>query len=160
TVFLPQLLKLASDADARVRFQLAFTLGEMTDARAIDALAIIALRDAADPWIRTAVLSSVAHTSDRMLTRLLPDAQFVSSRAVLDRIRELAQILGVRGQTPELQRVLASVGVSGGLASPVLGEVVSGIGEGLKRSGKSLRSVAWNTENNGAIDLLLSRATQ
>jgi hypothetical protein len=53
------LLKLASDSDARVRFQLAFTLGEISDPRAPEALAVIARRGAADPWIRTAVLSSV-----------------------------------------------------------------------------------------------------
>src|SRR5438093_9701433 len=73
-----KLLKLASDSDARVRFQLAFTLGEITEPRAADALAAIAMRDAADPWIRTAVLSSVANTSDQLLTRLLTDAKFGS----------------------------------------------------------------------------------
>src|SRR5207244_6073584 len=78
---LDALLKLASDSDARVRFQLAFTLGEITDPRAADALATIARRDAADPWIRTALLSSVANTSDQLLTRLLADASFVSRRA-------------------------------------------------------------------------------
>src|SRR5262249_8537768 len=54
TPFMAELLKLASDSDARVRFQLAFTLGEISDPRAADALAIIATRGAADPWIRTA----------------------------------------------------------------------------------------------------------
>ncbi len=160
TAFLAQLLKLASDSDARVRFQLAFTLGEMTDARAMDALATIARRDAADAWIRTAVLSSVANTSDQLLTLVLADQKFVSSGAATELLRDLAQIIGVRGQMPELQRVLGFVGASGDLANPVLQEVVFGIGEGLKRSGKSLRSVEWTTENNSAIDRLLSKAAQ
>src|SRR5438876_2264686 len=149
---LDALFKLASDSEARVRFQLAFTLGEITDPRAADALATIARRDAADPWIRTAVLSSVPNTSDQLLARLFIDAKF--SRAATELIRELAQIVGVRGQTLEMQRVLASVGVSGDLASPALREVVSGIGEGLKRSGKSLRSVAWDPETSRAIGRL------
>src|SRR5207244_13502217 len=99
---LDAILKLASDSDARVRFQLAFTLGEITDPRAVDALATIARRDGTDPWIRTALLSSVANTSDPLLARLLADAKLGSADTEL--IRELAQIVGVRGQTPELQR--------------------------------------------------------
>jgi len=56
---------LAADPDARVRFQAALTLGEMTpgefqDARALATLAGLAHRDSADPWFRIAMLSSVA----------------------------------------------------------------------------------------------------
>jgi putative heme-binding domain-containing protein len=152
-------LKLASDSDARVRLQLAFSLGEITGPRAADALAIIARRDAADPWIRTAVLSSVANTSDQLLTRLSADAKFVSSGGDTELLRELAQTVGVRGQTTEMQRVLTSVGV-GEEASPALREVVSGIGEGLKRSGKSLRSVEWDIQTGRAIDRLLFQAAR
>jgi putative membrane-bound dehydrogenase-like protein len=155
-----ELLKLASDTDAPVRFQLAFTLGEMTAPRAADALATIARRDAADSWIRTAVLSSVPNTSDQLLARLLTDASFVSRGPSSELIRELAQIVGVRSQTPEMQRVLMSAGVSGDQASPVFREVASGIGEGLKRSGKSLRRVEWDVETGHAIDRLFSQAAQ
>jgi putative membrane-bound dehydrogenase-like protein len=199
------LFKLASDPDAPVRFQLAFTLGEILSFemgsksassspaastvvvrregasnggrgarapqpirdRAMDALATIARRDATDPWIRTAVLSSVADTSDQLLTRLLDDAKFVSSSAATELIRELAQIVGVRGQTVEMQRVLASAAVRSplppggeGQGEGLLREVVTGIGEGLKRSGKSLRRVEWNAETSSSIDRLLSQAAQ
>src|SRR6185369_2279252 len=85
---LTELLKHASDSDARVRFQLAFTLGEITEPRALDALATIARRDAADPWIRTAVLSSAANTSDQLLARLLADAHFFAGPSSLEIIRE------------------------------------------------------------------------
>ncbi|MCI0537389.1 MAG: c-type cytochrome [Verrucomicrobiales bacterium] len=164
---LTQMLRLAFDSDARVRFQLAFTLGEITEPRSADALAAIAKRDAADPWIRTAILSSVANTSDQLLTRLLADPGFVASSAATELIRELAQIVGVRGQTPEMQRMLASVGVRSplplggeGQGEGVLRQVVFGIGEGLKRSGKSLRGVEWDRETSRAIDRLLSQAAQ
>jgi putative heme-binding domain-containing protein len=211
------MLRLASDSDAGVRFQVACTLGEIAGPRAIDALATIARRDASDPWIRTAVLSSVANTSDQLLTRLLADAKLASSGAATELIRELAQIVGVRGQTPEMQRVLTSLyGFSGvrpspgaatpgkeltaapsttlatpklavaedlpapslrqagghtplntstsvglrGEAGPALREVVSGIGEGLKRSGKSLRRVEWEEETSSVIGRLLSQAAR
>jgi putative heme-binding domain-containing protein len=66
----------------------------------------------------------------------------------------------VRGKTPEMQRVLTSVVVRGDSANPLLLEVISGIGEGLKRSGKSLRRIEWDTETARAIDRLLSQAAQ
>ncbi|MDZ4287959.1 MAG: PVC-type heme-binding CxxCH protein, partial [Prosthecobacter sp.] len=154
------LLTLADDPDARVRFQTAFTLGELSDPRVMDALAIIARHDAADPWIRTAVLSSVANTSDQLLARLLTDAKFVSSSTATDLIRELAQIVGVRGKKDEMQRVLASFGGSNDLTSPALHEIISGIGEGLKRSSKSLRRAGFTDEASRVVDSVLSRAAQ
>ena len=54
-------LALAGDPDPMVRFQLAFSLGEIkTDPRAMSALAAIARKDATNQWTRTAVLSSIA----------------------------------------------------------------------------------------------------
>ena len=159
-VLLTQLLRLAADSDPGVRFQLAFTLGEISDPRAADALAAIARRDAADPWIRTAVLSSVANTSGQLLTRLAADTKFISSGAATELIRELAQIVGVRGQTTEMQRVLTSIGEGVDQPGFVLREVVSGIGEGLKRSGQSLRRADWDTNTGDVIDRLLSQAAR
>jgi putative heme-binding domain-containing protein len=56
-------VSLAADADARVRFQAALTLGEFHDPRALGTLAELAHRDAADPWFRIAILSSVADSA-------------------------------------------------------------------------------------------------
>src|SRR5262249_40841661 len=59
TELIARVLPLASDPAPRVRFQVAFTLGEagIPDAT-ISGLARIAENDASDTWIRTAVLSS------------------------------------------------------------------------------------------------------
>lgn len=146
------ILPLANDSDARVRFQVAFTLGELSDARVTDALAAIAKRDAADPWIRTAVLSSVGETSDQLLARLLADP----SLAATELIRELAQVIGARGKTPEMQRVLAAAHPD----SPALREVIGGIGEGLKRSGKSLRRAGVTGDAAQVVDKVLAKAAQ
>jgi putative membrane-bound dehydrogenase-like protein len=53
------LLSLVDDADAQVRMQLAYTLGEWPDARAGDALGALAVRAAGDSFLMTAVLSSL-----------------------------------------------------------------------------------------------------
>ena len=131
------LLKLVSDSDASVRFQLAFTLGEISDPRAADALAAIARRDAADPWIRTAVLSSVPDTSDQLLSLLFADVNFTASPAAAEMFRQLAQIVGIRGKDDEVQRAFEAARQAG-----VLLEVALGVGEGLKRAGRSLRQSA------------------
>src|SRR5205085_11644484 len=55
----PQLLPLVGDADAQVRMQLAYTLGEWHDPRAGAALGELAGRAAGDPYLTAAVLSSV-----------------------------------------------------------------------------------------------------
>ena len=131
------LFKLVSDSDTGVRFQLAFTLGEITEMRAVDALATIAKRDAADPWTRTAVLSSAANTSDELLVRLLADAKFTAGPATAEMIRQLAQIVGIRRQDAEIQRAFEAARKAGAVL-----DVALGVGAGLKRAGLSLRQSA------------------
>jgi putative membrane-bound dehydrogenase-like protein len=185
------LLQLAGDSDARVRLQLAFTLGEIllrqnapaaaagsasgevrradvpdsrrdagapTTDRALSALVAIAKRDAADPWIRTAVLSSLADRSDELLVRVLADAKFSASSDSTELIRELAQIIGARGKTPEMQRVLSALGGAAPKATPAFNHVISGIGDGLKRSGKSLRRAGFTSDASRVVSDLLARA--
>jgi putative membrane-bound dehydrogenase-like protein len=51
-------LALEQDVTSPVRFQFALSLGQWSDGRAGAALGRLAMRDASDPWIRAAVLSS------------------------------------------------------------------------------------------------------
>ncbi len=152
-------IPLAKDTDARVRLQVAFTLGEWKGVAVLDALTTIAKGDAADPWIRAAVLSSTADTSDQLLTRLISDRTFSTSAAATDLIRELAQIIGAHASAPEMQRVLAAFSGSDP-GSPVLREVITGIGEGLKRTGKSLRKAGFSGDAANIVGDVLSRAAK
>jgi putative heme-binding domain-containing protein len=152
------LLNMTHDLADRVRFQLAFTLGELSDPRALDALGSIAKRDANDPWIRTAVLSSVTDTSDQLLQRLLADTRFIVTDAAATMIRDLAQIVGARGQTAEMQRAIASLRTAGD--TPARREVITGIGEGLKRSGRSLRRASFTGDAAQVVTELLAAAAR
>ena len=62
-----KLVSLSGDDDLRVRYQLAFTLGELKDATRVPGLAAIARRDAADSWIRLALLSSLSQGAGEVL---------------------------------------------------------------------------------------------
>lgn len=67
------LLERRDDPDAQVRMQLAYTLGQWDDRRAGAALARIARRDAGDPLMMAAVMSSATEFPDELLSRLVRD---------------------------------------------------------------------------------------
>ncbi|HVU88135.1 MAG TPA: PVC-type heme-binding CxxCH protein [Pirellulales bacterium] len=64
-------LRLADDADPRVRFQAALSLGFFPGPEPIPALARLAVHDALDRWLRAAVLSSISGREPLFLGELL-----------------------------------------------------------------------------------------
>ena len=86
-------VKLVEDPDAKVRLQLAFTLGEWKDAAAGDALARLAVKDCAEPFIAAAVMSSaVPHV--RPLTDAVTKASGEPLRIFGPSLTKLAKALG------------------------------------------------------------------
>src|SRR5439155_3970530 len=102
-------LELTTDPDARVRFQLAFTLGELSDPGAATGLATIARQDAADEFIRTAILSSSHHCAAALLADWLQDARSVETQPGRVLLMELARVVGSRNRKEEIQPVLGAV---------------------------------------------------
>ncbi len=72
-------MRLAADPEVRVRFEVAFALGELNGDDAAAGLATVARRDAADPWVRTAVLSSSIVNPAGLFERLWSDRTFAAS---------------------------------------------------------------------------------
>ncbi len=105
-------LALGGDPSPRVRFQLALTLGEVKDDRALDALARIALQDGEDRWVRLAVLSSLPGQGAKFLARLKAAEAFEKPRAgTLELVRQLADAAGAgrkEAEVVEWLRVLAA----------------------------------------------------
>lgn len=96
------LLALAADPDARVRFQLALSLGRHAaspnGAAARGALVRIAQKDAGNEWVRTAVMLSGAASPVEMLRKtqkLNPDFE-----------SRLSRLIGVRQNPSEIAAVL------------------------------------------------------
>jgi len=132
---LVDLARLATDPDVRVRFQLAFTLGEFNGDRAALALAAIARRDAADPWLRTAVLSSVSPDPIGLFTRLWRDSDFVPSAAGIAILRPLSFVIGARALPRERSAIISALATGPDVSRR---ELALALGEGLKRSGRRL----------------------
>lgn len=151
-----KLCALADDPQVRVRFQAACTLGALSDAEAVAALARIMQRDAADKWVRTAVLTAVPTTAGELFSSLLGVPTFLDAdQGVLS---QLALIVGARNDLAEVARVLNS------LASPALRQrpelqraVLRQLGDGLGRSGSSLADLMTpsNPVNAGLHSLFI-----
>lgn len=135
-----RIVELVDDENARVRYQAAFTLGELTDREsAISALATIAAQDADDDYVRTAILSSVPTEAGRLLESL-------SKKNLLKRgacgalLEELVRVIAARGDKGEVDQAIAfatSEQAPAG-AAPML---VLSLAEGLSGGGKSFRDI-------------------
>jgi putative membrane-bound dehydrogenase-like protein len=132
---------LGNDPVPRVRFQLAFTLGEADGPDVVAALARVLRRDVADPWTQTAVLSSAARTAPALLEELAHDPDFTTNAgaAQLQALTHLGALVGARANDAEL------AGALGLLAQPTKGgaaawqvAVLQGLGQGLQNSGRPL----------------------
>jgi putative membrane-bound dehydrogenase-like protein len=152
-------LGLAGDPAVRVRFQVALTLGSIASPEATSALAAIARRDARDPWMRTAVLSSAtmdpAGLFEQLATEPAADAAPV--------LRALAQVIGARGRAPEIQHMVAALaaGLERGNEDLAI-DVTTSLGDGLARSGRRLSDLDTENLTERARDLLIrlsARAT-
>ncbi|MEW6305163.1 MAG: PVC-type heme-binding CxxCH protein [Verrucomicrobiota bacterium] len=138
---LDAVLRLAGDADQRVRFQVAFTLGEVSDPRATQALSVVARRDAADHWMRTAVLSSATESADELLQDALADRAFVSSAPAQELARQLAMVVGARAKPAEIQPVLNALAADDQFPRALQSSIVMGVADGLRRARKAITTV-------------------
>ncbi len=76
-VTIDPLVALADDPDARVRLQLAFTLGTRGNGLKTPAtLQYLAKNDGADPWMRAALLAAAPWHTARLFERLIGDKDF------------------------------------------------------------------------------------
>ena len=100
---LANLVRLADDSDASVRFQVALALGYINDERAGTALARILRRDGKDPWMRVAALSSTAPHADIVLLAFLRESGALGGTASLtpDVLASLLRLtVGTRNEVP------------------------------------------------------------
>lgn len=137
-----KLVGLCDEPDGRVRMQLAFSLGEMPGEAAIGALAKIAARDAGDPWIRAAVLSSVNGVGSGLLARLVQGHQtFLAGDEPEARefLQQLCQSIGASRDAGQVDQVLALVVRNAkSPEAPWWGEVVlAGTAAGIDKGGKT-----------------------
>lgn len=127
-----KLLQMVEDPDAKVRLQVAFTLGESRDPRKWPALANLASRHGEDRWVQAAIVSSVPDSSARLLGEIVRRDGSTSAGRHL--FKPLSAVVGARQQSDELTellQVIASQPVSESVE--VQTNCLSGLIEGLRR---------------------------
>jgi putative membrane-bound dehydrogenase-like protein len=131
-------VQLVDDPSPRVRFQLAFTLGEANWPEGVAALAKLARRDDNDTWTQTAILSSTHRGAADLLHVLATDATFTrgATPARLDMLKRVAALAGARMTDVELARALNLLG--DGPAEPWQAALLAGLSSGLQNSSRSL----------------------
>ena len=164
-----KVMTLADDPDSRVRFSVALALGETSDPRAETALARIVVRDAANRWIRTAVLSSCVSTADRLFVDLWtkPSSPAPGGKPTdrAELLGQLVEVVGARNQPDEVGRILDTmagakdVGPVDASGLDFRDRLVLALARGLRRSGHPL-AVDPNAVKPGAalVARLLERA--
>ncbi len=101
-----KIVQLAGDPDIRVRYQVAFTLGQLTDQLKVPALTKLILHDGADRWMEVAVRSSLRTGSGLVLTRLVQQPTFVGSKNGAHWITALAGQIGKQQRSEDVAAVL------------------------------------------------------
>lgn len=152
-VILGQLRALTTDSSPRVRYQLAFTLGELQRPDKAVVLAQILGADPGNPWMGNAVLSSVANAAGNLSVVLTSDARFRNDPAGSDFLRQLATMIGVSGHQDAVTRV-ANFVARAALDAAQTYALLYNLGEGLYRTRSSLALV----DTQGALQPFYSSA--
>jgi putative membrane-bound dehydrogenase-like protein len=133
-------LRLADDPSPRVRFQLAFTLGETDAPEAGAALLTVLRRDVGDPWTQTAVLSSSRTFAPMLLRELARDPAFgrAADGPQLDLLMRLAAVVGANAGDTDLAAALMLLRArEGEPAAAWQLAVLDGLGQGMRGAGRS-----------------------
>jgi putative membrane-bound dehydrogenase-like protein len=103
-----KLCGLTADSDNRVRYQLAFSLGELPEGDRDLALAHLARSDGAEPLVQAAIFSSLFRGAGNVLVALLADNTFSSTGWGEAMLEKLATQVGRQGNADELAMLEAA----------------------------------------------------
>jgi putative heme-binding domain-containing protein len=146
----PRLRQMAGDDDITVRYQLAFTLGEVNVADRFGPLAGIARRDADSAWMRAALLSSLSDGAGELFTTLSADGNFRETRGGREFLRQLIALVGAKNRREEVRGVVDYLSRIKDEALAFL--MTHALGEGAQQKNQSLAGLG------GGVSNILARA--
>lgn len=136
-----QVLAMANDPSPKVRHQLAFTLGSLTNSKRMTALATIAAQDSADPWTQIAVLNATGRDAAGLFKSLLAEPLAQSTAAQVFQVK-LAGLVGTTATEQDLAGILRTLLVKqDNYLGPWPVASLEAIGQGLFQSGRSLEKI-------------------
>ena len=132
-----QLALMSADPSVRVRYQLAFTVGELHRPDSAPALETILRRDPTNLWMQAAVFSSLANGAGDLFLSLGNDARVRNSPLGQEWLRRLAAMIGVKGLAAEVAQVFGYVNMLQSEPQPAF-TLLYALGDGLHRTRSSL----------------------
>ncbi|QDU44016.1 Cytochrome c [Symmachiella dynata] len=133
-----QLVELVDDPDYRVRLQLAFTLGDIAQEEAAEALAQMAIQYSDDKEMRIAILSSMTANAPAVALRLLANDKFRNTARSAEILSLLAGIVASGKNPTETVKLLAAISTLPEDSLNVQRRMLKAIGEGLARNKSSI----------------------
>jgi len=125
------LLALQNDKDAKVRFQLLLTLGDVHTPQAEAARNKLLFNDVADKWVQIAALSASSSQTASLLQQVLSRFK-KDDQAFASLVQRLTTMIGRAGQEPEIHHLISKA-VSGGAAeSEKNAAIIEGLAQGLR----------------------------
>ncbi len=156
-----RLVELAIDDSPHVRFQVAFSLGEVASAAAVAGLTQIAMDPRTTAEIRTAMLSSCGNTADQVIAQLIIAKDYLDLPVSIEMLTQFAIIIGSNPDIKPTNNLLAQLTLQG-ITPNVQQTLLAGLGTGLRRRGSSLNAIlAADTtpaELRQQVDQLFARA--
>ena len=134
-----KLLAMTTEHSPRVRYQLAFTLGEVRNPARPKALADIIRYNSDNAQMRAAVLSSLADGGGEVFASLVRDVRFRAQPGSEEFLRQLAEMIGARNSYAEAKPVL-EFAAKPDPAAPVA-TWVRALGDGAVRAGTTLAAM-------------------
>ena len=131
---------MVEDDDIRVRYQLAFTLGNVPGSPATGALASLAVRDAENEWIRLAILSSSLGRAGDLFALAAADPSRRSTSAGRTLLEKLAQQTGLQNEAGQVYKLLGGLEKLAASDQPLAWAVVRALLDGLARVDSPLRN--------------------
>jgi putative membrane-bound dehydrogenase-like protein len=98
------LLTMTNDAETRIQLQIAFTLGQLKDQRALNSLVEMAARRGGDEWFRLAILSSVADSASQFFQSFYRADPHLEGKAPM--VGQIASLIGAKHNPSEIGQFL------------------------------------------------------
>ncbi|MEW6156511.1 MAG: PVC-type heme-binding CxxCH protein [Verrucomicrobiota bacterium] len=135
-----ELMRLVQDNDPLVRYQLAFSLGQIAHPNRIEALTRLALTDSEEGWIQRAALLSVGNDVAAFFKQLSRLADHTRVHQKL--LRQTAELIGARNRPAEVAAVIEYLSEMTDRELRVASLWLAGsLGTGLERAGTTLARV-------------------
>ncbi len=147
---------LAKDSDARIRFQLAFSAGQLDDRNAVKLLSRLIRNSTFNSDIENAILTSLSGRVDALVFGLLEDEEFLGQQHASHWIGDLSQIIA-RSSQPQVTVKLLGLATELSDHSQIREQIFRSVGGGLLQHGSSISQLLSHSRDESRTKQLVNQ---